>query len=96
MELFHRNDYSEREPWSYNKKQKQHQNQKQNPLGKRKPVSSLSRPRVPQNRLDTADFLIDGLLSIAPRGAQKFVSFEKRSGASSATSESSALIESHC
>jgi hypothetical protein len=50
-------------------KQKQHQNQKQNPLGKRKPVSSLSRPRVPQNRLDTADFLIDGLLSSAPAGA---------------------------
>ena len=52
-----------------NKKQMQHQNQKQNPLVKRRPVSSISRPRVPQNRLDTADFLIDGLLSLAPAGA---------------------------
>jgi len=32
MELFHRNDYSEREPWSA--QQEQHQNQKQNLLGK--------------------------------------------------------------
>jgi len=55
----------EGEPWSgSNKKQQQHQ--KQNLLGKRKPVSWLRRTRVPQNQLDTADFLIDGLTHFAP------------------------------